>query len=87
MQCNAKPSMASPSTIVASRSHRAATYRKVPDQRKHTIRGLWRWGPTQHPYHIPASPPGILQKFRMLVPTMIGGAPALEKLGRQVLWC
>jgi hypothetical protein len=27
------------------------------------------------------------QKFRMLVPTMIGGAPALEKLGRQVLWC
>jgi hypothetical protein len=30
---------------------------------------------------------GMGQKFRMLVPTMIGEAPALEKLGRQVLWC
>jgi hypothetical protein len=27
------------------------------------------------------------QKFRMVVPTVIGEAPALEKLGRQVLWC
>ena len=28
-----------------------------------------------------------LQKFRMLVPTMIGAAPALEKLGGRVPSC
>ena len=42
MQSNAMPITASPSTNVAARSHRAGTYKKVMDQRKRPIRGLWR---------------------------------------------
>ena len=34
--------MASPGKNVASRPHRPGTYRKVLDQRKRPIRGLWR---------------------------------------------
>lgn len=42
MQSNAIESTAINRTVVAKRQHRVGTYRKVLDQRKHPVRGLWR---------------------------------------------